>query len=293
MKKFSFGLLTFICVVFLILDTTIFAFKLSVSKYIDTAKLVNIISDIDVADLLVDYNITEMSSIKDTLKKSGVPEKKVNKFLSSKPVNSYASNVAEQAINNTINNDDSKVVKKGEVYSFLDNNISTISEETKIFKTKKEQDEFLKSVKDKTPQIENNINKIVSRAQNKKGYINKLKIIFNIFDIFYKKVINIILLFMFIICVLGIIVSRESFYKSFKWIGLSFLISAGICICLSILGLKADINLEYIPELFKNNIKDIIKDICNSIYKYGIIYAVIGAALVNINIIYYLGLEKK
>jgi len=296
MKKFLLGIVTFIIMLVLIFDIFLFGFKLATSKYINSKKIVTTISDINVADLLVDYDILEMNSIKEDLEASGVPKKKVNAFLTSKPINDYASDVANKTITNTLENNKGKIVRKNEIYYLLEDNIDEISKEKKIFKTEEEQKKFLEKVKYKTPNIENNINRIVIRIQDKmdnEGYTNKLDLVLSIFDLFYGKIANIIIILLFVICCCGIMLTRKSSYMGFKWIGVSFfIVSLLYFVMYKTLGDNYEF-INYIPEVFANNIKSVINEILKSLFRYGIVFMVIGAAFININIIYYLGMDKN
>ena len=196
-KKFFLGLLTFICMIILILDLVLFSIKKTSEKYLKEEKINEIINNINVVDLFKDENgkeLEQFTEIKNKFVDSGIPEESINEFINSEPINKYASDTVTKAIDNLIENKNEKIIDSNELNIFLEQNINNISKELQEknvpkseYLTKENQEKFINKIKEKTPDIEAKIEEINDKINEKLGfnYNEKLQKIFKILRLFY------------------------------------------------------------------------------------------------------------
>lgn len=304
-KRYFMGFLTFICMAILTSIIIIFPMKKTTEKYLKEEKIKKLINDINFVDIFINENIDleHFKEIKNKLTDSGIPVETVNDFIKSEPVKEYTGDILSTSINNTLNRKEEKLVKDGEVYTFLEDNISDISIELKEknvphseLLTEEKQQEFLDKVKDKVPDIENKINELQDKINEKlkeNGYLDKIDLALRIVRIVYGTMLDMILIILFIVFVIGIIITRQSIYKSLKWIGISFIIAS-----ITLMRVPKDISKSYkyidkLPNTFAIYIKGALKDIANTLKNNGIVYLIIGIILIIITIIIYIILEKR
>lgn len=305
-KKLFLGLLTLICMLVLILDIVLFSIKKTSERYLKEEKIKEIINNIDVIDLFKDENgkeLEQFTEIKNKFVDSGIPEESIDEFINSEPINKYASDTVTKAIDNLIENKSEKIVDANNLNLFLEENISIISKELQDknvpkseYLTKENQEKFLTKIKEKTPYIEEKIEEINNKINEKLGfnYNEKLQKIFKILRLLYTKLIDMLLIVIFIIFVMGIFITRQSVYKSFKWIGITFIISGTILYSINLVVSKFYKYLEQIPEGFNKFIKNSIEDVLIVFNKYGLVYIIIGSILIITNIIiYYIKLKHE
>ena len=305
-KKFFLGLLTFICMIILILDLVLFSIKKTSEKYLKEEKINEIINNINVVDLFKDENgkeLEQFTEIKNKFVDSGIPEESINEFINSEPINKYASDTVTKAIDNLIENKNEKIIDSNELNIFLEQNINNISKELQEknvpkseYLTKENQEKFINKIKEKTPDIEAKIEEINDKINEKLGfnYNEKLQKIFKILRLFYTKLIDIILIVIFVIFLMGIFITRQSIYKSLKWIGITFISSGTILYIINFIVSKLYKYIEKIPEGFNKFIKNSIEDALMVFNKYGLTYIIIGILLIIINIIiYYIKLKRE
>ena len=305
-KKIFLAIFTFICMIVLVLDIVCFAIKKTSEQYLKEDKIKSVIKGINVVDLLIDKNgneLEELGIIKDKLIEAGIPSEATNAFINSTPVNNYTSDLVSKSLDNTLNGKNEDLVKNGEVYNFLENNIETISEEMQEknvphsdILTKDYQEKFLDKIESKTPIIEEKINKLQNKIYNKldqKNYLNKLDKIIKVVNFLYGIGMDILLIIIFIIFIMGIVITRKSLYKSLKWIGISFISSGIILKLIPKLIIKIYKYIDKLPNMFANYVKKAIDDMFKTFNKYMIILIIIGIILILINFIIYYMKEKR
>lgn len=305
-KKIFLGLLTLICMLILILDLVLFSIKKTSERYLKEEKINEIINNINVIDLFKDEQgkeLEQFTEIKNKIVDSGIPQESIDGFINSKPVNKYASNTVTKAIDNLIENKNEKILDSNELNKFLEENIDTISKELQEknvpkseYLTKENQEKFINKIKEKTPYIEEKIEEINDKINEKLGfnYNEKLQKIFKILRLFYTKLIDILLIVIFIIFIMGICITRQSISKSLKWVGILFVISGSILYSISFVVSKFYNYLEKIPEGFNKFIKTSLEDALSVFNKYGLIYIIIGIIFIITNIIiYYIKLKRE
>lgn len=303
-ERFLLATLTLICMLVLVLDLVLFTMKKTSERYIKEEKIKEIINNINVVDLFKDKNgkeLQEFTEIKNKIVESGIPEESVEEFINSSPVNEYASDTINKAIDNVLENKKEKVVTSNSLNLFFEENMSNISKELQEknvpkseLLTKENQEKFLNKIKEKTPHIEEKIDEINNKINEKLGlnYTLKLEKIFKIIKLLYTKLIDILLIVIFIIFVIGIFITRQSIYKGFKWLGISFISSGIILYSINLIIPKIYKYLEKIPSTFSNFIKYALNDAINIFNKYSMIFVIIGFILIIINIITYFILLK-
>ena len=302
-QKFLLGVLTFMCIVILTIDITCFSLKKVSEKYLKEDKIKEVINDINVLDLFKDENGNELEQIKEVKNQivdAGIPKESIDGFINSKPVNDFAGTVITDSINNISSN--KEIINDKKIYSFLEDNIGAISKELQEnnvpkseFLTVENQEKFLNKVKDKTPKIADKINEVSDKIESKFGsktnvFLNIEKII-KILKFLYNGVIDVIMIIVFIVFVIGIAITRQSIYKSLKWIGISFLSSGIILYLVSSIIPKLYVYFDKVPTL-GNFINPILEDTIGLFKNNSIICFIISIVLIISNIIAYYISEK-
>lgn len=303
-KKFLLAILTLTCMLVLVLDLVLFTMKKTSDRYIKEEKIKEIVNNINVIDLFKDKNgkeLEEFTEIKDKFVEAGIPKEGIDEFINSSPVNDYASITINKSIDNVLKNKKEKVVTANSLNLFFEKNMSNISKELQEKKvpksellTKENQEKLINKIKEKTPYIEEKFDEINNKINEKLGfnYTLKLEKIFKIIKLLYTKLMDILLLVIFIIFVIGIFITRQSLYKGFKWLGITFLSSGIILYSINFIIPKTYKYLEKIPSTFSNFIKFTLNDVLNIFNKYSMVFVIIGFILIIINIIIYFVLLK-
>ena len=305
LKNILLGFATFLCITILICFIIIFTFKKSTEKYLDEKKINEFISNINILDFVLDENgkeFKEFSEIKNKLTDSGIPTESIDGFFKTTPVDNYAKEMTSKSISNTINNKSEKLLKDGEIYKFLDNNIEKISTEMQEknipqseLLTKENQEKFLNKVKDKVPDIENKLNELSDKIREKfntDNYIEKIDKGIVITRFLYHSILDLVLISMIIIFIICIFITRQSIINGLKWTGFTFMSSSLLLFIIIEVNKIISNHTDKITEGMRNFIKKIIVDLNNSLSKYSIIYLTIGVILIVISIVVYFISEK-
>ena len=302
-KNVFLNILTFICIIILVLTIIIFSVKKISENYLKKEKINKIISNINILDLFKDENgieLNEFNDIKNKLIDAGIPVESVEGFINSTPVNEYVSNAINKSITNTLNGENEKVITSEDLNMFFENNTATISKEMQENNipnsevlTKEKQEQFIEKIKTKTPEIESKINEISDKINEEIGFNLKDKIykLYNMVGLI-NILFDLILIIIFIVFVIGLFILRKSIYKSLKWLGITFLSSSFILLVLStIIPLTySHLNDNSIELLIKKLFKNFVLDI----NKYVLLYLFIGIILILTNvIIYYINLKRE
>ncbi|MBE6159694.1 MAG: hypothetical protein E7157_01450 [Lactobacillales bacterium] len=304
-KKFLLAILTFICMLVLMTDIVLFSLKKTSEKYLKEEKIKEIVENINVIDLFKDKDgkeLEEFTQIKDKIVDSGIPKEAVDSFINSDPVNKYASDTINKAIDNVLENKQEKVIDSNSLNTFFENNMDSISKELQEknvpkseYLTKENQQKILNKIKEKTPYIEEKIDAVSNKISEKLGFDYTLKIskMINLFELLYTKLLDFLLIIVFIIFIMGICITRQSIYKSLKWIGITFVSSSIILYCISFIIPKIYKYIDKVPVGFNTMIKKALEDSSKNINSYGLIYLIIGVILTVINIVIYYILLKR
>ena len=304
-KKYLLAILTFICMLVLMLDIVLFSLKKTSEKYLKEEKIKEAVDNINIVDLFKDENGKELEQFKEIKNKfidSGVPKEAIDSFVESEPVNKYASSTINKAIDNILENKTGKVIDSTSLNEFFENNIDDISKELQEknihkseYLTKENQNKILNKIKEKTPDIEQKIDEVSNKISEKLGFNYTLKLgqTIKLLEVIYTKLLDFLFIVVFIIFIMGICITRQSIYKGLKWIGITFTISSISLYCIGFIIPKLYTYVDKIPYGFGKMIKNVMQESVNKINNYGLIYLVIGSILIIVNVIIYYILLKK
>ncbi len=277
------NLLTIVLIIYISI-VIIFYSLLNISKnYINKDKMQNIINNIDISSIIKE-NI-EMENIKNELIETGLSNETVETFLNSNEVKQFEEEVVTNIVYDILNKGNIEYkLSSEEINKLIYNNITEL-------RTNGSYNKIAKKVELKLPSLVDNANnmldKIAIKLQNSntfakyKGYINKL---FRIFDLIYSKLVNIIIICIIISFIILLMIIKKDVFKSFKWIGLSFVIPS---IVLTIFGFL--LNQLFIDTKFKN----IMNLIMNDFKRCSCICLLIGIAFIIGNLIIYIIINRK
>ena len=251
--------------------------KDNVEKFISNIDIISVLKD----ELGSDFNL---DIIKDELTNIGITEEGINKFINSEDVKEFSSNTISNIFNKISGNTNiSYEINEEEIYNLFENNIekleisSTINEEI-----------LLDKIKNKIPDLTNSINdlvdKVLVKLENSKifkqyqGYLFKS---IGILDLIYSDFTTFIIVSIIITFITLLMFIRKSFYKSLKWLSVSFLIPSGI---LAIISTIIYSFIKFDSILITNIVNIINKEIIN----YSVIYFIISIIFVIINIVMYM-----
>ena len=304
-KAFFMGFFTVICTILLMTIIITFSIKKTSEKYLNEKKIKSLIKNINFADIFINENLDSehFIYIKNKLTEAGIPFESVNEFIKTEPVEKYTDEIVTKSISNTVNGSKDKLVDKGNVYSFLEKNIDKISEELQEKNVpnsekldEEHRKEFLEKIKDKTPEIEDKINELQDKINEKLkeyGYTDQMDTIFKIVRIIYRTIMDFIFIVLLIVFIIGIVITRKSFIKALKWIGIAFLLAAIILIRVPHEITKLDKYIDKFPNSFELYIKSVLQNMADILKDYGAVYLIIGSILILINIIIYIIKEKS
>lgn len=313
--KFLLTIITFILSIFLTVTIVLYSIRSMSSHYFEKETINEMINTIDITDLFLDSNgneIKQITEIKNELVSAGIPVELTEDFLNSKPVKEATTNIIELGIDYVIYDKEIEKtnISSDDIYNFFEVNIPMVVselQEKNIPKsellTKENQQLILEQLKEKIPVIEEKVNEVLEPAieelkntdeyKQLDSYKNKTLRIIDIIQFIYSDTITLILISFIIGCMIMIMISRLSFYKGFKWIGFSFLLS-GVILCL--IGIFVPIirtGITDIPYVFRNFVTYMLDDIVHICMYDGILYFIIAGILIIVNIIIYLILEKR
>lgn len=282
-KEMILNIVTFIFFIILTITLTLNSIINITKKYKDIEEIKNIVNKIDLTEILKNKSNKELEEIENSLIVGGIPTSTIESFLNTKEVKNYSVDI----INNSITNDE-KLYSSEKIYEFLEQNITPISKKLQEenvkgseILTEENNKKILEKLKDKTPNIEKAIDKIIDEKLEK--YNNKINKTVDKIEIIYSKKITIILIFLEILSVIMIIISSKSFYKSLKWIGLSFILNSIILLTLNLIIKYIIINIT--EEIIKKYISIIFNDLLLNLKKEIIIYLILGLIFIVLNII--------
>ncbi len=277
------NLLTIVLIIYISIGI-IFYSLLNISKnYINKDKMQNIINNIDIGSIIKDS--IEMDNIKNELIDTGLSNETVETFLNSNEVKQFEEEVVTNIVYDILNKGNIEYkLSNDEINNLIYNNIAEL-------KTSSTYNKIADKLEAKLPNLVANANKMLDKISVKlqnsdtflkyKGYINNL---FKIIDVIYSRAVNVIIIFIIISFMLLLVLIKKTAYKSFKWLGLSF-IMPGIILKLFSLLLKQ----IFIETKFNNIINLIIKDF----NRYYYIYLLIGIVLLIINLVIYILKKRK
>lgn len=277
------NILTILLVIYISV-TLVFYSLLNISKsYISKDKMQNIINNIDIASIIKEN--VEMENIKNELIETGLSNETVETFLNSDEVRQFEQDVITNIIYDILNKGNIEYkLSSEEINKLIYNNITEL-------KTNGTYNNLAEKIELKLPSLVDNANKMLDKIAIKlqnsntfikyKGYINNL---FRVFDLIYSKLVDMIIIGVIISFIALLAIIQKDIYKSFKYIGSSFIMSSIILNLFSLLLKRVFIETKF---------KDIIKIIMSDFRGDYLIYLLIGIILIIINLIIYIIKKRK
>lgn len=304
-------IITFICVVLLTINISIYI-GISISKkYLTESEIKTTLSKIDIMDLLTNDSLTDkyIINIKNKFIESGVPENIIDDFFRTEPVLNIINSSVTSGINYVIydKKPNMSYLNSDNLYKYFEENMSLITNELREnnvrgseLLTEEKEKIVLEKLKDNMPIVEDNINKLILKIDDKLNDVNmtshnqKMVLPLQIIRFIYSDLLTYILFGFSSFLILLIALSRVSIYKWMKWVGVAFLISGLIQLVYVFLIPFLINNVLYnAPEIIINFVKYIMNSMIDNMKNYGFICFIIALILFTINIVIYFVREKK
>lgn len=313
-KAFLF-IITMLLSIILIIDITVYNVRDITENFISEEKIKEEIASINIMDLLKDNEgneIKEITEIKNSLVNAGLPVETVEEFINSEPVHDITSKVVTDAVNYIFYDKEPDIktdFDSKDITNFLRENMSIIAtelQEKNVPKsellTEELQEKILTNVEEQIPVIEESLKKITDEVttlikntdeyKQVEEYQKKLNEVLSIIQLIYSDKVTNILIITFVVCVVGIIISRLSPYSYLKYLGGVSIIAGCLLLTVNLLIPNLYVYIEEIPYVFQNLVTNILDDSKNLFLNKSIIHFIIGAILIILNIIIYYIKEK-
>ena len=305
------NIITFICVILLTINISIYI-GISISKkYLTESEIKTTLSKIDIMGLLTNDSSTSkyIINIKNKFIESGVPENIIDDFFSTEPVLNIINSSVTSGINYVIydKKPNMSYLNSDNLYKYFEENMSLITNELREnnvrgseLLTEEKEKIVLEKLKDNMPIVEDNINKLILKIDDKLNDVNmtshnqKMVLPLQIIRFIYSDLLTYILFGLSSFLILLIALSRVSIYKWMKWVGVAFLISGLIQLVYIFLTPLLVNNILYnAPDIIINFVKYIMNSMIDNMKNYGFICFIISLILFTINIVIYFVREKK
>lgn len=313
-KAFLF-IITILLSIILIIDIAVYNVRDITENFISEEKIKEEIANINIMDLLKDNEgneIKEITEIKNSLVSAGVPVETVESFIDSKPVHDITSKIVTDTVNYIFYDKEPDIktdFDSKDITNFLRENMRTISKELQDknvpkseLLTEESQEKILTNIEEQIPVIEESLKKITDEVttiikntdeyKQVEEYQKKLEEVLSIIQLIYSDKVTNIMIIIFIVCVVGIIISRLSTYSYLKYLGGVSVIVGGLLFTVNLLIPNLYIYIEEIPYVFQNLVTHILDDSKDLFLNKSIIHFIIGAILITLNIIIYYIKEK-
>lgn len=313
--KFLLSIVTFVLMIVLTVDIVVYSVRDMSSHYFKESTIKEMIGTIDVTDLLMDSNGNELApitEIKNELVAAGIPVEVAEELLNSEPVKEVTANVIQVGVDYVIYDKEIETPKisSDDVYKFFEENLPIVVKELQEnnipnseLLTEDKQQLILQQIKEKAPIIETKVNEVLEPVleelkttdeyQELENYKKEADEALDMIQFVYGTTVTTILLIIGVICMVLIMLSRRSFYKGFKWIGISFIFAGLIIYSITLFMPFIKESIGEVPYVFRNFVSYIFDDIINICRRDGIVCFVISVILIVINIIGYSIYEKK
>lgn len=305
------NIITFICVILLTINISIYI-GISISKkYLTESEIKTTLSKIDIMGLLTNDSSTSkyIINIKNKFIESGVPENIIDDFFRTEPVLNIINSSVTSGINYVIydKKPNMSYLNSDNLYKYFKENMSLITNELREnnvrgseLLTEEKEKIVLEKLKDNMPIVEDNINKLILKIDDKLNDVNmtshnqKMVLPLQIIRFIYSDLLTYILFGVSSFLILLIALSRVSIYKWMKWVGVAFLISGLIQLVYIFLTPLLVNNILYnAPDIIINFVKYIMNSMIDNMKNYGFICFIISLILFTINIVIYFVREKK
>lgn len=305
------NIITFICVILLTINISIYI-GISISKkYLTESEIKTTLSKIDIMGLLTNDSSTSkyIINIKNKFIESGVPENIIDDFFRTEPVLNIINSSVTSGINYVIydKKPNMSYLNSDNLYKYFEENMNLITNELREnnvrgseLLTEEKEKIVLEKLKDNMPIVEDNINKLILKIDDKLNDVNmtshnqKMVLPLQIIRFIYSDLLTYILFGVSSFLILLIALSRVSIYKWMKWVGVAFLISGLIQLVYIFLTPLLVNNILYnAPDIIINFVKYIMNSMIDNMKNYGFICFIISLILFTINIVIYFVREKK
>lgn len=305
------NIITFICVILLTINISIYI-GISISKkYLTESEIKTTLSKIDIMGLLTNDSSTSkyIINIKNKFIESGVPENIIDDFFRTEPVLNIINSSVTSGINYVIydKKPNMSYLNSDNLYKYFKENMSLITNELREnnvrgseLLTEEKEKIVLEKLKDNMPIVEDNINKLILKIDDKLNDVNmtshnqKMVLPLQIIRFIYSDLLTYILFGVSSFLILLIALSRVSIYKWMKWVGVAFLISGLIqLVYIFLIPFLVNNILYNAPDIIINFVKYIMNSMIDNMKNYGFICFIISLILFTINIVIYFVREKK
>lgn len=305
------NIITFICVILLTINISIYI-GISISKkYLTESEIKPTLSKIDIMGLLTNDSSTSkyIINIKNKFIESGVPENIIDDFFRTEPVLNIINSSVTSGINYVIydKKPNMSYLNSDNLYKYFEENMSLITNELREnnvrgseLLTEEKEKIVLEKLKDNMPIVEDNINKLILKIDDKLNDVNmtshnqKMVLPLQIIRFIYSDLLTYILFGLSSFLILLIALSRVSIYKWMKWVGVAFLISGLIqLVYIFLIPFLVNNILYNAPDIIINFVKYIMNSMIDNMKNYGFICFIISLILFTINIVIYFVREKK
>ncbi len=305
------NIITFICVILLTINISIYI-GISISKkYLTESEIKTTLSKIDIMGLLTNDSSTSkyIINIKNKFIESGVPENIIDDFFRTEPVLNIINSSVTSGINYVIydKKPNMSYLNSDNLYKYFEENMSLITNELREnnvrgseLLTEEKEKIVLEKLKDNMPIVEDNINKLILKIDDKlndgnmTSHNQKMVLPLQIIRFIYSDLLTYILFGFSSFLILLIALSRVSIYKWMKWVGVAFLISGLIqLVYIFLIPFLVNNILYNAPDIIINFVKYIMNSMIDNMKNYGFICFIISLILFTINIVIYFVREKK
>jgi membrane-associated HD superfamily phosphohydrolase len=304
--KFLLFILTLIFVIILSIDIAFYLIRKESKKYLSEDAIIDEINNIDFIDILNQNksSIKQIEDIKNELVDAGIPVETIDDFIESKPVKEATSYIVSNSMDYVLYGKTLEYnIDTETVYTFFEDNLPVISNELieknvpkSEYLTQENQEKILEKVKEKTPKIEEKVNELISKINNKlqnNPYSDKINKILSYIRLFYSSKLTFIILFIGVISIIFIFITRRSLIKPFKWIGISFILSSIYMYSLIyFLPIKLKQIIE-LPSFLDKILYSLLNNILTELSTYSLTSLIIGILLILLNITLYLIKREK
>ena len=312
--KFILWIVAFILTIILSLDMILYNVRSISSKFLTEEEIKKAISNVNVLDLLKDENgkeIEKITELKQELVDAGLPVETVESFLNSEPVQSLATSLTKEAVDYVFYGKQIEVkeIKEEDISDFLENNTKLIVKEMQEHNvpksellTDEKQEEILTKLESKIPSIKEKVDVASNQLKEKvmktdeyqklENYQKKVDQLLSIIQFIYSDTVSTMIWIILITCIVGIILTKMSFYSYLKWIGLANLITGTALLVIHFMIPKLFTYLNKIPYVFQNLFTFILNDSSSLFFSRSIPYFIIGSILILLNIVVWYVLDK-
>ena len=303
--------ITLVCVNVLFALLVTFNLRSITSYFFTEDKIINTLYEIDYTEFFVDQDGNELEfvkDIKDELNKNDVPSEYMDVILNSNTVKNFVGSKVKTGIDYIVYDKKVKgsVINKKIIVNFFNDNWDEIIDDIKDkdiideeLLTDDNKEKFLNVIEEYASEIDDGIDEICAefeediKVDGKDNYKSSIQIVIEIIKLLYSNLVTSILITIIIVTVILIMISRLSFYKGLKWVGIPFVLTGLLLLFIALV--FSNVNISYskeVPAIMNNLIINFTTESANLFYMHGLITGIIGIVLIIINIIIYVINEK-